>query len=118
MLRDLGAEVIKVEDASGGDYLRYYPPLLKDGNSALFHALNRGKVCATQTTAQCSNKGHNIIDTYAHAPLSLLLSYYSFHCFFLTRVITFYIFHIRIFWCLVSISPEKCHSRFTYVRTS
>lgn len=43
MLRDLGAEVIKVEDASGGDYLRYYPPLLKDGNSALFHALNRGK---------------------------------------------------------------------------
>ena len=43
LLVDLGAEVIKVEDHLGGDYLRYTPPLLDDGNSVLFHALNRGK---------------------------------------------------------------------------
>jgi len=42
LLCDLGAEVIKVEDP-GGDYARFYPPLLSDGNSAIFHALNRGK---------------------------------------------------------------------------
>ena len=43
LLCDLGAEVIKVEDFEGGDYARSYPPLMSDGNSALFHALNRGK---------------------------------------------------------------------------
>ncbi len=43
VLSDLGAEVIKVEDEKGGDYARYYPPLLEDGNGAVFHALNRGK---------------------------------------------------------------------------
>jgi crotonobetainyl-CoA:carnitine CoA-transferase CaiB-like acyl-CoA transferase len=36
-------QVIKVEDTDGGDYARYYPPSLPDGNSSLFHALNRGK---------------------------------------------------------------------------
>ncbi|MBI1947972.1 MAG: CoA transferase [Deltaproteobacteria bacterium] len=43
LLRDLGAEVIKVEDPQGGDYVRYTPPLLDDGNSVFFHTLNRGK---------------------------------------------------------------------------
>lgn len=43
MLCDMGAEVIKVEDSEGGDYSRYFPPLADDGNSAVFHALNRGK---------------------------------------------------------------------------
>ena len=43
LLCDLGAEVIKVEDPHGGDYLRVTPPLLDDGTSVLFHALNRGK---------------------------------------------------------------------------
>lgn len=43
LLCDLGAEVIKVEDDQAGDYARLYPPTLADGNSALFHALNRGK---------------------------------------------------------------------------
>jgi len=43
LLCDLGAEVIKVEDPQGGDYLRWTPPLLADGTSVLFHALNRGK---------------------------------------------------------------------------
>lgn len=43
LLRDLGAEVIKVEDPNGGDYVRYTPPLLDDGNSVFFHTLNRGK---------------------------------------------------------------------------
>lgn len=41
-LADLGADVVKVEDPAGGDYLRWFPPLV-DGTSALFRALNRGK---------------------------------------------------------------------------
>eukprot|EP00455_Lapot_gusevi_P006065 TRINITY_DN12592_c0_g1_i3.p1 TRINITY_DN12592_c0_g1~~TRINITY_DN12592_c0_g1_i3.p1 ORF type:complete len:376 (-),score=87.81 TRINITY_DN12592_c0_g1_i3:221-1348(-) len=43
ILADMGAEVIKVEGSDGGDYTRYYPPAAADGNSAMFHALNRGK---------------------------------------------------------------------------
>jgi crotonobetainyl-CoA:carnitine CoA-transferase CaiB-like acyl-CoA transferase len=41
-LSDLGAEVVKVE-SPGGDDARSFPPLLSDGSSAFFHALNRGK---------------------------------------------------------------------------
>lgn len=43
ILSDLGAEVIKVEDPNGGDYLRKMPPLCSDGTSVFFHTLNRGK---------------------------------------------------------------------------
>lgn len=42
ILNDLGAEVVKVEEPGGGDYLRWWPPLLDD-SSAYFHILNRGK---------------------------------------------------------------------------
>jgi alpha-methylacyl-CoA racemase len=42
VLADLGAQVDKIEDAGGGDYLRHTPPLVA-GMSAAFHALNRGK---------------------------------------------------------------------------
>jgi alpha-methylacyl-CoA racemase len=42
LLADLGADVIKVEDTLGGDYLRWMPPLV-DRYSALFHAVNRNK---------------------------------------------------------------------------
>jgi crotonobetainyl-CoA:carnitine CoA-transferase CaiB-like acyl-CoA transferase len=42
LLADLGADVIKVEDTEGGDYLRWMPPLV-GRYSAMFHALNRGK---------------------------------------------------------------------------
>lgn len=41
-LADLGADVVKVEDPQGGDYLRWMPPL-DDDSSALFKQLNRGK---------------------------------------------------------------------------
>eukprot|EP00698_Gefionella_okellyi_P004962 TRINITY_DN14574_c0_g1_i1.p1 TRINITY_DN14574_c0_g1~~TRINITY_DN14574_c0_g1_i1.p1 ORF type:complete len:274 (+),score=39.07 TRINITY_DN14574_c0_g1_i1:106-927(+) len=43
ILADLGAEVIKVEDSGGGDYVRGFAPTLSDGQSALYHACNRGK---------------------------------------------------------------------------
>jgi crotonobetainyl-CoA:carnitine CoA-transferase CaiB-like acyl-CoA transferase len=43
ILRDLGATVIKVEEPGVGDYARAFAPLAQDGNSAMFHALNRGK---------------------------------------------------------------------------
>ena len=42
VLADLGADVVKIEDPEGGDYLRALPPLVGD-SSALFHALNRNK---------------------------------------------------------------------------
>ena len=42
LLADLGADVIKVEDTDGGDYLRWTPPLVGE-YSAMFHPLNRNK---------------------------------------------------------------------------
>ncbi|MBC7075961.1 MAG: CoA transferase [Syntrophomonadaceae bacterium] len=40
MLGDLGAEVIKIEEAGGGDYIRDYPPRGKT-ESGLFLNLKR-----------------------------------------------------------------------------
>ncbi len=42
VLADLGAEVVKVEEPRGGDYLRWIPPLA-GAQSGAFHALNRNK---------------------------------------------------------------------------
>ena len=42
MLADLGAEVLKVEDPVGGDYVRWLPPHIKN-ESAFFMFVNRGK---------------------------------------------------------------------------
>jgi crotonobetainyl-CoA:carnitine CoA-transferase CaiB-like acyl-CoA transferase len=42
LLADMGADVIKVEEPSSGDYMRWTPPLV-NGQSALFNALNRNK---------------------------------------------------------------------------
>jgi crotonobetainyl-CoA:carnitine CoA-transferase CaiB-like acyl-CoA transferase len=42
LLADLGADVIKVEDCQGGDYLRWSPPLHGEYSSA-FYTLNRNK---------------------------------------------------------------------------
>jgi crotonobetainyl-CoA:carnitine CoA-transferase CaiB-like acyl-CoA transferase len=42
LLADMGADVIKIEEPSGGDWMRVTPPLV-DGQSALFNALNRNK---------------------------------------------------------------------------
>ncbi len=47
VLADLGAQVDKIEDASGGDYLRVMPPVASgedaDPTSSVFLALNRNK---------------------------------------------------------------------------
>jgi alpha-methylacyl-CoA racemase len=42
ILAGLGAEVVKVEDLDGGDYMRWMPPL-QDGTAAMFIAINRDK---------------------------------------------------------------------------
>lgn len=43
-LAELGADVVKVEDPKGGDYARWYPPLVGDPpTGALFRELNAGK---------------------------------------------------------------------------
>src|SRR5579864_5025329 len=42
LLADLGADVIKVEDTTGGDYIRWTPPLHGD-YSAMYPTLNRNK---------------------------------------------------------------------------
>jgi crotonobetainyl-CoA:carnitine CoA-transferase CaiB-like acyl-CoA transferase len=43
LLADLGADVVKVEEPGGGDFLRHLPPLTSDGTGGMFAALNRGK---------------------------------------------------------------------------
>ncbi len=42
LLRDLGAEIIKIEDSRMGDYARWMPPLI-DGMGAFFRSSNGGK---------------------------------------------------------------------------
>jgi crotonobetainyl-CoA:carnitine CoA-transferase CaiB-like acyl-CoA transferase len=42
VLADLGADVIKVEDTGGGDYMRWTPPMAGH-SSAMYWAINRGK---------------------------------------------------------------------------
>src|SRR5512145_2105904 len=42
MLGDMGADVIKIEDISSPDYMRFYPPYIGD-QSAGFLAVNRSK---------------------------------------------------------------------------
>jgi hypothetical protein len=49
VLADLGATVDKIEDMSGGDYLRHMPPSL-GGQSAAFQLLNRGKRSARRSS--------------------------------------------------------------------
>ena len=44
ILADLGAEVVKVEDTGGGDYMRWMPPMTGH-SSAMYWSLNRGKRC-------------------------------------------------------------------------
>ncbi len=46
LLADLGADVIKLEDPRGGDYLRQMPPLA-NGTSVYFQLLNRNKRSVT-----------------------------------------------------------------------
>jgi alpha-methylacyl-CoA racemase len=46
LLADMGADVIKVEEPAGGDYMRWTPPLV-DGQSVMFNALNRNKRSVT-----------------------------------------------------------------------
>ncbi|MEZ4462585.1 MAG: CoA transferase [bacterium] len=42
LLADMGADVIKIEDTGGGDYARYYPPMVGE-SSAFFESVNRNK---------------------------------------------------------------------------
>jgi alpha-methylacyl-CoA racemase len=42
VLADMGADVVKLEDPAGGDYLRWMPPMA-GRQSGWFHALNRNK---------------------------------------------------------------------------
>jgi alpha-methylacyl-CoA racemase len=46
LLGDLGADVIKIEDPAGTDWLRHTPPL-HDGTSVMFSAVNRNKRSVT-----------------------------------------------------------------------
>ncbi len=46
LLADFGAEVIKIEQPGQGDYIRWYPPLVKD-TSGIFLLLNRNKKSLT-----------------------------------------------------------------------
>jgi crotonobetainyl-CoA:carnitine CoA-transferase CaiB-like acyl-CoA transferase len=43
LLADAGADVVKIEDTSVGDYARHMPPYTESGVGAVFDAVNRGK---------------------------------------------------------------------------
>ena len=60
-LADLGARVIKIERPDGGDACRalFLADLGFDQDSALFHAINRGK---ESYTADLKNAGANVVD--------------------------------------------------------
>ena len=60
ILADFGAEVIKVEEPGTGDYARAFEPKV-DGNSSMFHSLNRNKksICPrskNERRAQCVSR--------------------------------------------------------------
>jgi CoA:oxalate CoA-transferase len=59
LLRDLGAEVIKVERVVGGDTVRNDAPLTEGSESGTFIILNRGKKSITLNIA--SEKGRDIV---------------------------------------------------------
>src|SRR5256712_3414421 len=56
LLADMGADVIKIEEPSGGDYMRWTLPLV-DGQSALFNALNRNKRSLTLNLKSEAGRG-------------------------------------------------------------
>lgn len=56
LLADMGADVIKVEEPTGGDYMRWTPPLV-NGQSALFNALNRNKRSLTLNLKSEAGRG-------------------------------------------------------------
>ncbi len=58
LLSDFGAEVIKIERAGVGDLARYWAPM-KDGNSAYYTYLNRGK--KSMSINASSEEGRKII---------------------------------------------------------
>lgn len=64
VLADLGAEVIKVEDTGGGDYMRWMPPMVGH-SSAMYRALNRGKKAIRVDLKQDAGRDilHRLIDT-------------------------------------------------------
>ena len=59
LLKDLGAEVIKVERITGGDAVRNDAPLTEGNESGTFIILNRGKKSITLNIA--SEKGRDIV---------------------------------------------------------
>jgi len=58
LLADMGADVVKVEEPGGGDFLRWTPPLA-GGQSALFNAINRNKRSITLNLK--SPAGHDLL---------------------------------------------------------
>ncbi|HBH42545.1 MAG TPA: hypothetical protein DDW26_11735, partial [Rhizobiales bacterium] len=58
LLADMGADVVKVEEPGGGDYLRWTPPLA-GGQSALYNAINRNKRSITLNLK--SPAGHDLL---------------------------------------------------------
>jgi formyl-CoA transferase/CoA:oxalate CoA-transferase len=64
LLADMGAEVIKVEEPSGGDPMRAMgPPFLPDGASAYFLAINRNKKSIALDLSSAEGRGvfHDLV---------------------------------------------------------
>ncbi|VTU41976.1 CaiB/BaiF CoA transferase family protein [Variovorax sp. RA8] len=70
----LGARVVKIENASGGDYARGWGPPFIDGASALFHAINHGKesISADFNDSECIDRIREFIVANAHVVIQNL----------------------------------------------
>ena len=72
ILADFGAEVIKIERPSGGDWVRYAPPLV-NGEGVLFQSLNQGKKSLTLNLK--SDEGRSVLLRLAETADVLLESF-------------------------------------------
>jgi len=74
ILAHLGARVVKIENAEGGDYARGWGPPFIDGASALFHAMNHGKesVRADFSDPECVARIRGFIAEHADVVLQNL----------------------------------------------
>jgi crotonobetainyl-CoA:carnitine CoA-transferase CaiB-like acyl-CoA transferase len=63
LLSDVGADVVKIEDTEQGDYARTMPPYTKDGEGAIFDAVNRGKrsICLNLKTEGGRNALYRLV---------------------------------------------------------
>ena len=72
LLADLGATVVKVESADGGDRSRQFGPLAADGSSGMFAYLNTGKRSVTRESIGARDDGPDLGSLLQWADIALV----------------------------------------------